>query len=100
MTLEAGTVETEGEGLTYVTPALATPHPTQLHSGIRLGRYYGMHAMSVVFPMAAGFLLYGWRAVGVVCVVMASNGYPDSPQAGSVIEGAEADFGPDVGLGD
>jgi phosphoribosylamine--glycine ligase len=29
-------------------------------------------------------------------VVLAARGYPDSPVAGSVIRGAEQDFGPDV----
>lgn len=56
--------------LEYVTAPLAQRHPTALHSGIRLGRYYGMHAMSAVFPMAAGVALYGWRALGVVAVVL------------------------------
>jgi phosphoribosylamine--glycine ligase len=37
-----------------------------------------------------------WNGQAAVCVVMASNGYPDAPQTGSVIGGAEADFGPDV----
>jgi phosphoribosylamine--glycine ligase len=37
-----------------------------------------------------------WRDAAAVCVVLAANGYPDAPQAGSVIVGAEADFGPDV----
>ncbi len=37
-----------------------------------------------------------WNGQAAVCVVMASNGYPDAPQTGSVIKGAEADFGPDV----
>jgi phosphoribosylamine--glycine ligase len=31
-----------------------------------------------------------------ICVVLAVEGYPDAPKAGAVIEGAEADFGPDV----
>ena len=37
-----------------------------------------------------------WNGKAAVCVVLASNGYPDAPQTGSVIRGAEADFGPDV----
>jgi phosphoribosylamine--glycine ligase len=37
-----------------------------------------------------------WRSEAAVCVVMAANGYPEAPQAGSVIRGAEADFGEDV----
>ncbi|HEX3406301.1 MAG TPA: phosphoribosylamine--glycine ligase [Caulobacteraceae bacterium] len=37
-----------------------------------------------------------WNGKAAVCVVLAANGYPDAPQTGSVIIGAEADFGPDV----
>ena len=32
----------------------------------------------------------------VICVVIAARGYPDSPLEGSIIRGAEQDFGPDV----
>ncbi len=37
-----------------------------------------------------------WREEAVICVVLAAQGYPDAPQTGAVIEGALADFGPDV----
>lgn len=37
-----------------------------------------------------------WRDEAAICVVMAPKGYPDAPVGGTVIEGAEADFGPDV----
>ncbi len=37
-----------------------------------------------------------WSPRAAVCVVLAAQGYPDAPQTGSVIRGAEADFGPDV----
>jgi phosphoribosylamine--glycine ligase len=37
-----------------------------------------------------------WRDRAAVCVVLAAEGYPDHPRAGSVIRGADADFGPDV----
>jgi phosphoribosylamine--glycine ligase len=37
-----------------------------------------------------------WRDVAAICVVLAADGYPDAPRAGSVIRGAEADFGPHV----
>jgi phosphoribosylamine--glycine ligase len=37
-----------------------------------------------------------WRDEAVICVVLAAEGYPDNPQTGSVIKGADADFGPDV----
>ena len=34
-----------------------------------------------------------WRKETAICVVLAAEGYPDSPVTGGVIEGAEADFG-------
>jgi phosphoribosylamine---glycine ligase len=37
-----------------------------------------------------------WRPEAAICVVMAADGYPESPLKGSIIKGAEADFGPDV----
>jgi len=37
-----------------------------------------------------------WSDEAAICVVMAARGYPDKPVAGSVIRGAEEDFGPDV----
>jgi len=37
-----------------------------------------------------------WSDGAAVCVVLAAEGYPDAPRSGSVIEGAEAGFGPDV----
>ena len=37
-----------------------------------------------------------WRGQAAICVVLAAEGYPEHPKAGSVIRGAEADFGPDV----
>lgn len=37
-----------------------------------------------------------WRDEAAICVVLAAPGYPDAPEKGSVIRGAEADFGPNV----
>jgi phosphoribosylamine--glycine ligase len=37
-----------------------------------------------------------WRDDAAICVVLAANGYPDQPETGTVIAGAEADFGEDV----
>jgi phosphoribosylamine--glycine ligase len=34
-----------------------------------------------------------WRDEAAICVVLAAEGYPTSPKTGSVIRGAEADFG-------
>ncbi|HEY1751968.1 MAG TPA: phosphoribosylamine--glycine ligase [Caulobacteraceae bacterium] len=37
-----------------------------------------------------------WRDAAAVCVVVAARGYPEAPETGSVIRGAEADLGPGV----
>ncbi len=37
-----------------------------------------------------------WFDEPAICVVLAANGYPDAPQSGSVIKGADADFGESV----
>ena len=37
-----------------------------------------------------------WRREAAVCVVLAAEGYPDAPRSGSVIQGADAAFGPEV----
>jgi len=37
-----------------------------------------------------------WHDQAAVCVVFAAKGYPDSPLSGSIIRGADQDFGPDV----
>ena len=37
-----------------------------------------------------------WHDDAAICVVMAAKGYPDAPQVGSILVGAEQDFGPDV----
>ena len=34
-----------------------------------------------------------WRSEAAICVVMAADGYPGSPVAGSIIRGADVDFG-------
>ncbi|MDC7684940.1 phosphoribosylamine--glycine ligase [Asticcacaulis sp. BYS171W] len=39
-----------------------------------------------------------WHSDAAVCVVFAAQGYPDSPLGGSIIRGAEQDFGPDVSV--
>lgn len=37
-----------------------------------------------------------WRDEAAICVVLAADGYPESPVTGSIIRGAEQDFGGDV----
>ena len=37
-----------------------------------------------------------WRDEAAICVVLAADGYPSAPKTGTVIKGAEADFGDGV----
>ena len=37
-----------------------------------------------------------WRDEAAICVVLAARGYPEAPEKGSVIRGADADFGEGV----
>ncbi len=37
-----------------------------------------------------------WRDEAAICVVLAARGYPEAPEKGSVIQGADQDFGGDV----
>lgn len=43
-----------------------------LHGGADVGGYYGARAMGAVIPLVAGLMVYGWRAVLVVAVVIAA----------------------------
>ncbi|HEY8666944.1 MAG TPA: RnfABCDGE type electron transport complex subunit D, partial [Tepidisphaeraceae bacterium] len=44
----------------------------RLHSGISVSRFFGLHAMGALFPIAAGAMLYGWRAIVSMAVVVIS----------------------------
>ena len=44
----------------------------------------------------AGMAPPAWSPKAAVCVVMAANGYPEAPETGTVIRGAEAEFGEEV----
>lgn len=59
-----------------VTPALppwsvlsGEPRP---HSGTSVGQFHRMHFAAALFPLTAGALLFGWRAVACVLVVVGS----------------------------
>jgi phosphoribosylamine--glycine ligase len=39
-----------------------------------------------------------WRPEVAICVVLAARGYPEAPQAGSIIRGADQDFGEHVAV--
>jgi phosphoribosylamine--glycine ligase len=44
----------------------------------------------------AGLPEPGWRNECAICVVLAAEGYPERPLTGTLIRGAEQDFGPHV----
>lgn len=43
------------------------------HSGVDVSHYVSMHILGAVFPISAGVLVYGWRAVGAIAIVCAST---------------------------
>jgi Na+-translocating ferredoxin:NAD+ oxidoreductase RnfD subunit len=47
-------------------------HPLLTHGGIRLHSLITMQASAALFPLAAGFVVFGWRAVCAVLVVLLS----------------------------
>jgi Na+-translocating ferredoxin:NAD+ oxidoreductase RnfD subunit len=44
--------------------------PTPLHSRIHVRTYLALQLVGAAFPLAGGFLVFGWRAVGVTAVVV------------------------------
>jgi electron transport complex protein RnfD len=46
-----------------------------IHSGVSLRGYYLMHALGASVPLAAGVLLYGWRAGACVATVLAAAAF-------------------------
>lgn len=59
-------------------PAARPARPPQsarwtLHSGTSISRLVGTYAMGAFFPLAAGLLVFGWRALGCVLVVLIST---------------------------
>jgi Na+-translocating ferredoxin:NAD+ oxidoreductase RnfD subunit len=57
------------------TPARRGPQrrATLVHGGASVERYYAEHFRGAVFPLAAGLLLYGWRALVVIVAVVLST---------------------------
>ena len=49
------------------------PAPSLVHGGWSRRRYFAQHFQGAVFPMAAGMLIYGWRALLVIAVVVGST---------------------------
>jgi Na+-translocating ferredoxin:NAD+ oxidoreductase RnfD subunit len=51
------------------------PSESLTHSGMSIGRFIGMHVMGAIFPVTAGLMLYGWRALASMAIVCASSGF-------------------------
>jgi electron transport complex protein RnfD len=68
-------------GSTTLEPPPGAPQWTRLarnapallmHSGVSASRFVSMHALAAIFPATAGVILFGWRALGAMLVVMLS----------------------------
>ena len=54
-------------------PIRVAPRHSQvslMHSGMTASRFVGMHAMGAIFPITAGMMLFGWRAVATMVMVL------------------------------
>src|SRR5688572_15737641 len=47
--------------------------PRLVHSGVDVAHYVSMHVLGAIFPLSAGLLLYGWRALGSILIVGTST---------------------------
>jgi len=56
------------------TPAIATLRatdtPPPLHGDVGVRRFFSLHATAAVFPLTGGLMLFGWRAMIVVGLVV------------------------------
>ncbi len=43
-----------------------------VHSGVDVAHYVSMHVLGAIFPLSAGLLLYGWRALCTIALLGAS----------------------------
>ena len=63
---------------TATDAALAAQQPpppavTTLHGEVGVRRFYTIHAMAAVFPLTAGVVLFGWRSLVAVALVVAGT---------------------------
>src|SRR2546421_9794034 len=54
-------------------PSLIGARPMLCHSGVTLPKFFSLHLMGALFPVMAGFMLYGWRALLLIATVTASS---------------------------
>src|SRR5512145_881068 len=45
-----------------------------VHSGVDVSHFISMHILGTVFPLSAGLLLYGWRALLTIFFVVSAAG--------------------------
>src|SRR4051812_4972934 len=50
--------------------AAAAPRPMLWHSGMTLSAFFSLHVMGALFPITAAALLYGWRALCLIGIVI------------------------------
>src|SRR5579872_2769070 len=59
-----------------MTDIAVNPRPlssaSPLHSGIRVPMFLALLIVATMFPLLAGFAVYGWRAIGTVAAVVGS----------------------------
>jgi Na+-translocating ferredoxin:NAD+ oxidoreductase RnfD subunit len=73
MTTAGGTGTAAANHPSTKPSASSTALPRALvHSGGNLEHYYAQHFQGAVFPLAAGLLFYGWRALLTVVIVLVS----------------------------
>src|SRR5688500_1754508 len=70
----------EADRAAAATAAAATTRPgapapaaaRSVHSGFDFAHYFSMHVLGGAFPLSAGLLLYGWRALSTIALIGAS----------------------------
>src|SRR5205823_1941522 len=61
----AGLLEAAGGTI----PRARVPGALLTHGGITIGQFFGTQVIGLAFPLAAGGLLYGWRAILAIAIV-------------------------------
>jgi Na+-translocating ferredoxin:NAD+ oxidoreductase RnfD subunit len=54
------------------TSTQMAPVHSPLHSGIRVPMFLSIEIVATLFPLLAGFALFGWRAIGTTAIVVVS----------------------------
>ena len=48
-----------------------TDEPQPLHGDVGVRRFFTLHSTATIFPLTAGLILFGWRALFAVLLVLA-----------------------------